>query len=151
MLDVERELFKLGIPIKTRHNEVAPGQFEVAPVYESSNLAADHQQLVMTFLRSVAEKYGFVCLLSEKPFAGVNGSGKRLNFSLGNATQGNLLDPGDTPHANAQFLVLCGAVIRAVNLHAKLLRAVVAGAGNDHRLILQQCATRVSWPIRLLN
>ena len=134
MLDVERELFKLGIPIKTRHNEVAPGQFEVAPVYESSNLAADHQQLVMTFLKSVAEKYGLACLLAEKPFAGVNGSGKHLNFSLGNATQGNLLDPGDTPHANAQFLVLCGAVIRAVSLHAKLLRAVVAGAGNDHRL-----------------
>ena len=134
MLDVERELFKLGIPIKTRHNEVAPGQFEVAPVFESSNLAADHQQLVMTFLKNVAEKYGLCCLLSEKPFAGVNGSGKHLNFSLGNATQGNLLDPGDTPHANAQFLVLCGAVIRAVSLHAKLLRAVVAGAGNDHRL-----------------
>ena len=134
MLDVESELFKLGIPIKTRHNEVAPGQFEVAPVYESSNLAADHQQLVMTFLKNVAEKYGLACLLSEKPFAGVNGSGKHLNFSLGNATQGNLLDPGDTPHANAQFLVLCGAVIRAVSLHAKLLRAVVAGAGNDHRL-----------------
>jgi len=134
MLDVERELFKLGIPIKTRHNEVAPGQFEVAPVFESSNLAADHQQLVMTFLKNVAEKYGLCCLLHEKPFAGVNGSGKHLNFSLGNATQGNLLDPGDTPHANAQFLVLCGAVIRAVSLHAKLLRAVVAGAGNDHRL-----------------
>src|SRR5260370_4171057 len=134
MLDVERELFKLGIPIKTRHNEVAPGQFEVAPVYESSNLAADHQQLVMTFLKSVAEKYGLACLLSEKPFAGGNGSGKHLNFSLGNPTQGTCLDPGDTPHANAQFLVLCGAVIRAVSLHAKLLRAVVAGAGNDHRL-----------------
>src|SRR5271165_3708408 len=134
MLDVECELFKLGIPIKTRNNEVAPGQFEVAPTYESSNLAADHQQLVMRFLKSVADKYGLACLLAEKPFAGINGSGKHLNFSLGNATQGNLLDPGDTPHANAQFLVLCGAVIRAVSLHAKLLRAVVAGAGNDHRL-----------------
>jgi glutamine synthetase len=134
MLDVERELFKLGIPIKTRHNEVAPGQFEVAPVYESSNLAADHQQLAMTFLKGVAEKYGLACLLAEKPFSGVNGSGKHLNFSLGNATQGNLLDPGDTPHANAQFLVLCGAVIRAVSIHSKLLRAVVASAGNDHRL-----------------
>src|SRR5260370_3578750 len=88
----------------------------------------------MTFLKSVAEKYGLACLLSEKPFAGANGSGKHLNFSLGNATQGNLLDPGDTPHANAQFLVLCGAVIPAVSLHAKLLRAVVAGAGNHHRL-----------------
>jgi glutamine synthetase len=134
MLDVECELFKLGIPIKTRHNEVAPGQFEVAPTYESSNLAADHQQLVMRFLKSVAEKHGLACLLAEKPFEGINGSGKHLNFSLGNSTQGNLLDPGDTPHANAQFLVLCGAVIRAVSLHAKLLRAVVAGAGNDHRL-----------------
>src|SRR6202045_4500541 len=134
MLDVERELFKLGIPIKTRHNEVAPGQFEVAPVYESSNLAADHQQLAMTFLKGVAEKYGLACLLAEKPFAGVNGSGKHLNFSLGNATQGNLLDPGDTPHANAQFLLLCGAVIRAVSIHSKLLRAGVASAGNDHRL-----------------
>jgi len=134
MLDVECELFKLGIPIKTRHNEVAPGQFEVAPVFESSNLAADHQQLVMRYLKSVADKYGLTCLLGEKPFAGINGSGKHLNFSLGNATQGNLLDPGDTPHANAQFLVLCGAVIRAVSLHAKLLRAVVSGAGNDHRL-----------------
>ncbi len=134
MIDLERELFKLGIPIKTRHNEVAPGQFEVAPVYETSNLAADHQQLVMTQLRSVAERYGMACLLSEKPFAGVNGSGKHLNFSLGNRTQGNLLDPGDTPHANAQFLVFATAVIRAVSIHARLLRAVVASAGNDHRL-----------------
>ncbi len=134
MIDVERELFKLGIPIKTRHNEVAPGQFEVAPVYETSNLAADHQQLVMTQLRSVAERYGMSCLLSEKPFAGVNGSGKHLNFSLGNRTQGNLLEPGETPHANAQFLVFATAVIRAVSLHAGLLRAMVASAGNDHRL-----------------
>jgi glutamine synthetase len=134
MMDVERELFKLGIPIKTRHNEVAPSQFEVAPVYESSNLAADHQQLVMSHLRSVAEKHGLACLLAEKPFAGVNGNGKHLNFSLGNATQGNLLEPGDTPHSNAQFLVFCAAVIRAVDLHGPLLRATVASAGNDHRL-----------------
>lgn len=134
MMECERELFKLGIPVKTRHNEVAPGQFELAPVYETSNLAADHQQLVMTTLRSVAEKYGMACLLAEKPFAGVNGSGKHLNFSLGNATQGNLLEPGDTPHANAQFLVFCAAMIRAVDIHAALLRAVVASAGNDHRL-----------------
>lgn len=134
MMEVERELFKLGIPVKTRHNEVAPGQFEIAPVYENSNLAADHQSLVMTTLRSVAEKYGMACLLAEKPFAGVNGSGKHLNISLGNSTQGNLLEPGDTPHANAQFLVFCTAVIRAVSIHAKLLRAVVASAGNDHRL-----------------
>ena len=134
MMDGERELFKLGIPVKTRHNEVAPAQYEIAPVYETSNLAADHQQLVMSTLRAVAEKYGMACLLAEKPFAGVNGSGKHLNFSLGNATQGNLLEPGDTPHANAQFLVFCGAMIRAVSIHSALLRAVVASAGNDHRL-----------------
>jgi glutamine synthetase len=134
MLEVERELFKLGIPVKTRHNEVAPGQFEVAPVFENANLATDHQQLTMVTLRRVAEKYGMTCLLHEKPFAGVNGSGKHVNFSIGNATQGNLLDPGDTPHANAQFLVFCAAVIRAVHRHGALLRAVVASAGNDHRL-----------------
>ncbi|HWL51085.1 MAG TPA: glutamine synthetase III [Chthoniobacteraceae bacterium] len=134
MMEVERELFKLGIPIKTRHNEVAPGQFEIAPVFENSNLASDHQQLVMAMLRTVAERSGMACLLHEKPFAGVSGSGKHVNFSLGNSTQGNLLDPGDTPHANAQFLVFCTAVIRAVSLHAELLRAVVASAGNDHRL-----------------
>ena len=134
MMDCERELFKLGIPVKTRHNEVAPSQYELAPVYETSNLAADHQQLVMSTLRGVAEKHGLACLLSEKPFGGVNGSGKHLNFSLGNSTQGNLLEPGDTPHANAQFLVFCGAMIRAVDLHADFLRAVVASAGNDHRL-----------------
>ena len=115
MLETERELFKLGIPAKTRHNEVAPGQFELAPVFENGNLATDHQQLTMVTLRRVAEKYGMVCLLHEKPFAGVNGSGKHVNFSIGNATQGNLLDPGDTPHANAQFLVFCAAVIRAVH------------------------------------
>ena len=134
MTEVERELYKLGIPVKTRHNEVAPGQYEIAPVFETSNLAADHQQLVMATLRTVAERYGMACLLSEKPFAGVNGSGKHLNFSLGNSTQGNLLEPGDTPHANAQFLVFCTAVIRAVDIHAPLLRAIVASAGNDHRL-----------------
>ena len=134
MMECERELFKLGIPVKTRHNEVAPSQYEIAPVYETSNLAADHQQLVMTTLRSVAQKYGLEALLAEKPFSGVNGSGKHLNFSLGNATQGNLLEPGDTPHANAQFLVFCGAMIRAVDIHAAFLRAVVASAGNDHRL-----------------
>jgi len=134
MLETERELFKLGIPVKTRHNEVAPGQFEVAPVFESSNLATDHQQLIMVTLKKVAERYGMACLLHEKPFAGVNGSGKHVNFSIGNTTQGNLLDPGDTPHANAQFLVFCAAVIRAVHKHGGLLRAVVASAANDHRL-----------------
>jgi glutamine synthetase len=134
MLDTERELFKLGVPIKTRHNEVAPAQYEIAPVFETSNVATDHQQLVMHTLKRTAEKYGMTCLTHEKPFAGVNGSGKHVNFSLGNATQGNLLDPGDTPHANAQFLVFCSAVIRAVSTHAALLRSVVASAGNDHRL-----------------
>lgn len=134
MHDAERELFKLGVPIKTRHNEVAPGQYEIAPVFETSNVATDHQQLIMHTLKSTATKYGMTCLTHEKPFAGVNGSGKHVNFSLGNSTQGNLLDPGDTPHANAQFMVFCAAVIRAVSTHAKLLRAVVASAGNDHRL-----------------
>jgi glutamine synthetase len=134
MLECERELFKLGIPVKTRHNEVAPAQYEVAPVFEQANLATDHQQLLMVTLRRVAEKYGMACLLHEKPFAGVNGSGKHVNFSIGNSTQGNLLDPGDTPHANAQFLIFCAAVIRAVHKHSGLLRAVVASAANDHRL-----------------
>ncbi len=134
MYDLDRELFKLGIPSKTRHNEVAPGQFEIAPVFESANQATDHQQLVMTVMKKVADKYGFACLLHEKPFAGLNGSGKHVNWSLGNSTQGNLLDPGETPHENAQFLVFAGAVIRAVSKFAPLLRAVVASAGNDHRL-----------------
>src|ERR1700737_4766281 len=134
MMDTERELFKLGIPAKTRHNEVAPGQFELAPVFENGNLATDHQQMTMVMLKRVAEKYGMVCLLHEKPFAGINGSGKHVNYSLGNATQGNLLDPGDTPHANAQFLVFCAAVIRMVHRWSGLLRAVVATAANDHRL-----------------
>ena len=134
MLECERELFKLGIPVKTRHNEVAPGQYEIAPVYESANIATDHQQLVMVTMKRVAEQYGMVCLLHEKPFAGVNGSGKHVNFSFGNATEGNLLDPGDTPHENAQFLVFCGAVIRAVHKFGGVLRAVVASASNDHRL-----------------
>ncbi len=134
MLEVERDLYKLGIPVKTRHNEVAPGQYEIAPVFESANLATDHQQLVMLTLRRVAEKYGMACLLHEKPFSGVNGSGKHVNWSLGSKSQGNLLDPGDTPHLNAQFLVFCAAVIRAVYKYQGLLRAVVASAGNDHRL-----------------
>ena len=134
MSEVERELYKLGIPVKTRHNEVAPGQFEVAPVFETSNLATDHQQLTMVTLKKIAKKHGMECLLHEKPFAGVNGSGKHVNYSFGNATQGNLLEPGDTPHENAQFLVFCAAVIRGVHKYSKLLRAVVATAGNDHRL-----------------
>jgi glutamine synthetase len=134
MLEVERELFKLGVPVKTRHNEVAPGQYEIAPLFESANLANDHQQLMMVTLKRVAEKYGMACLTHEKPFAGVNGSGKHVNWSLGSPSQGNLLDPGDTPHDNAQFLVFCAAVIRAVHKYQGLLRAVVASASNDHRL-----------------
>ena len=134
MFEAERELFKLGIPVKTRHNEVAPGQFEIAPQFESANIATDHQQLLMTTLRRTAEKHGMVCLTHEKPFAGVNGSGKHVNWSMGSASQGNLLDPGDTPHENAQFLLFCAAVIRAVHKYQGLLRAVVASASNDHRL-----------------
>ncbi|MGD8859718.1 MAG: glutamine synthetase III [Myxococcales bacterium] len=134
MQDVECKLYKLGIPAKTRHNEVAPGQFEIAPFHESANVATDHQQLIMTTLRNTAKEHGFLCLLHEKPFAGINGSGKHVNWSVGNATQGNLLDPGDTPHANAQFLVFCAAVIRGVHKFGPLLRAVIANASNDHRL-----------------
>jgi len=134
MIETEHELYKLGIPVKTRHNEVAPAQYEIAPVYEDANVATDHQQLTMTMLKRIANKYGMECLLHEKPFAGVNGSGKHLNWSLGNATQGNLLEPGDTPHENAQFLVFCAAVIRAVHKYSAVLRATIASAGNDHRL-----------------
>jgi glutamine synthetase len=134
MQDVEAQLYRLGIPAKTRHNEVAPGQFEIAPYFEAANVATDHQQLTMTVLRSTAKKHGFTCLLHEKPFAGVNGSGKHVNWSIGNASQGNLLDPGSTPHANLQFLVFCAAVIRGVHCYGPLMRAVIATASNDHRL-----------------
>ena len=134
MMDTERELFKLGIPAKTRHNEVAPGQFEIAPMFERANVAADHQQLLMTTFKRLAHKHGMECLFHEKPFEGINGSGKHVNFSLGNATEGNLLLPGDTPHENAQFLVFCAAVVRAVHKYGGLLRASVASASNDHRL-----------------
>ena len=134
MMDTERELFKLGIPAKTRHNEVAPGQFEIAPMFERANIAADHQQLLMTIFKTIAKKHGMECLFHEKPFAGVNGSGKHVNFSMGNAQFGSLLVPGDTPHENAQFLVFCAAVIRAVHTFGGLLRVSVASATNDHRL-----------------
>jgi glutamine synthetase len=134
MQDVEQQLYRLGVPCKTRHNEVAPGQFEIAPVYEPANVATDHQQLIMTLLRSTAKKHGMACLLHEKPFAGINGSGKHVNWSVGNSTQGNLLDPGNTPHENMQFLLFCGAVIRGIHRFGPLLRSVVATAGNDHRL-----------------
>jgi len=133
MLEVERDLYKLGVPVKTRHNEVAPSQYEIAPMYETANVAADHQHLVMRTLRRVAEKYGLTCLLHEKPFAGVNGSGKHLNWSLGTSKM-NLLEPGKSPQDNAQFLVFCAAVIRAVHKYSELLRVSIAHAGNDHRL-----------------
>jgi glutamine synthetase len=134
MMEVDIALYKLGVPVKTRHNEVAPAQYEIAPVFESSNLATDHQQLIMQTLQSVASRYGLACLIHEKPFAGINGSGKHLNWSIGGPKVGNLLQPGDTPHENMQFLVFCAAVIQAVNKHAVMLRGSVAGAGNDHRL-----------------
>jgi len=134
MQDVEDQLYRLGIPAKTRHNEVAPGQFEIAPFFEAANVATDHQQLLMTILKNTAKKHGLVCLLHEKPFKGINGSGKHVNWSVGNSTQGNLLDPGSTPHSNSQFLLFCAAVIRGVHKYGPLLRAAIATASNDHRL-----------------
>ena len=133
MNEVERELWKLGIPAKTRHNEVAPAQFELAPIFEELNLACDHNMLVMEVLRQTADRYGFVCLLHEKPFAGVNGSGKHNNWSIGYGKL-NLLNPGSDPHQNAIFLTVLAAIIEAVDLHADLLRSAVTGVGNDHRL-----------------
>jgi glutamine synthetase len=134
MMDSELELARLGVPVKTRHNEVAPGQYEIAPVFENSNVGSDHQQLTMQVLQRVARKYKLVCLLHEKPFAGVNGSGKHNNWSMGTNTGHNLMDPGDTPADNINFLFFCAAVIKAVDKHQGLLRASVAGIGQDHRL-----------------
>ncbi len=134
MQDAEDRLYRLGIPAKTHHNEVAPGQFEIAPYFEAANVAADHQQLLMTTLQNTAKDHGFICLMHEKPFAGINGSGKHVNWSVGNSTQGNLLDPGHTPEENLNFLLFCGAVIRGVHKYGPLLRAVIASASNDHRL-----------------
>jgi glutamine synthetase len=134
MLDTELELAKLGVPVKTRHNEVAPAQYEIAPTFENSNVGSDHQQLTMQVMQRVARKYGLVCLLHEKPFAGVNGSGKHNNWSMGTDTGHNLMDPGDTPAENISFLFFCAAVIKAVDKHQGLLRASVAGIGQDHRL-----------------
>lgn len=134
MADAEQQLFKLGVPVKTRHNEVAPAQYEIAPIFEDSNLATDHQMLMMDVLRRTASKYGMLCLLHEKPFAGINGSGKHNNWSMATDLGENLLNPGETPHDNAQFLVYCVAVIRAVAKYPELLRVTVATAANDHRL-----------------
>jgi glutamine synthetase len=134
MSEVELELYKVGVPVKTRHNEVAPSQYEIAPVFENANLAVDHQMMTMEMLKKIAPKYGLACLLHEKPFAGVNGSGKHNNWSLSDEFGSNLLGPGDTPHDNMQFLVFCAAVLKAVDKWQGLLRASIASAGNDHRL-----------------
>ena len=133
MNDVEHELWRLGVPAKTRHNEVAPAQFELAPMFEDLNLAVDHNMLIMDTLRLVADRHGFVCLLHEKPFAGVNGSGKHNNWSI-NYGNTNLLNPGNNPQQNAVFLTVLSGIICAVDTHADMLRATVAHAGNDHRL-----------------
>ncbi len=134
MSEVESELYKVGVPLKTRHNEVAPSQYEVAPIFENANVATDHQMMTMETLKRTAPKFGLACLLHEKPFAGVNGSGKHLNWSMSDDEGNNLLGPGASPHDNMQFLVFCAAVIRAVNRWQGLLRASIGSAGNDHRL-----------------
>ena len=134
MAEVEEELFRVGVPVKTRHNEVAPGQYELAPLFEVSHIASDHQMVTMEILRRVAERHGLKAILHEKPFAGVNGSGKHNNWSIATGTGVNLLDPQDDTHTNMQFLVFLCAVIRGVDIHADLLRASIAAAGNDHRL-----------------
>ena len=134
MMDLDRELWRLGIPAKTRHNEVAPGQFEMAPVYEPTSVGSDHNMIVMSTMRRLAPQHGLMLLIHEKPFAGINGSGKHNNWSMATDDGENLLDPGNDPHANDQFLAFLSAVIRGVNVHADLLRASIADAGNDHRL-----------------
>ena len=134
MHDLDEELWKLGIPAKTKHNEVAPCQHELAPIFDTTNVAVDHNQLMMEVMKKVADKHGFVCLLHEKPFAGINGSGKHNNWSMSTNTGVNLLEPGKTPAENTQFLVFLAAVIKAVDEYAELLRLSVASAGNDHRL-----------------
>ncbi len=134
MAEAEQELWRLGVPVKTRHNEVAPGQYEIAPLFEVSHIASDHQMLLMETLKRVAPRYGLSAILHEKPFAGVNGSGKHNNWAMATDTGVNLLDPQDETHTNMQFLVFLCATVRAVDLHADLLRAAIASAGNDHRL-----------------
>ena len=134
MKEFEIEAWKLGIPVKTRHNEVAPNQYELAPVYEEANIAIDHNQLVMDVMEKIARKHHFRILFHEKPFAGVNGSGKHNNWSIATDTGKNLLSPGKTPKNNLQFLTFFVNVIKAVHDHSDLLRAAIASAGNDHRL-----------------
>jgi glutamine synthetase len=133
-MDLDRELWRLGIPAKTRHNEVAPAQFEMAPVYEATSVGSDHNMIVMAMMRRLAPQHGLMFLIHEKPFAGINGSGKHNNWSMATNAGENLLDPGNDPHANAQFLAFLLAVIRGVNVHADILRASIADAGQDHRL-----------------
>jgi len=134
MEELDRELWRLGVPSKTRHNEVCPAQFEIAPIFESLNLAVDHNMVTMEVLRKTAEKHGLVCLLHEKPYAGVNGSGKHNNWSLCGPDGKNWLSPGSSPHENAKFMTMICALMKAVDTHADILRATVATAGNDHRL-----------------
>jgi glutamine synthetase len=134
MLELEKELYRLGVPVKTRHNEVAPGQFEIAPIFEASNVSADHQQLTMIMLKKIARKYDLACVMHEKPFAGLNGSGKHTNWSVSTSDGMNLLNPGEDPHTNMMFLFFCSAIIKAVYEYQDLLRASIASAGNDHRL-----------------
>jgi len=134
MEDLDRELWKMGVPTTTRHNEVAPSQYELAPVFENLNLAVDHNMLCMEVMQKVAEKHGLTCLLHEKPFSGINGSGKHSNWAIAGPDGKNWLAPGDNPHENAKFLVMLCAVIKAVDTYAELLRASIASAGNDHRL-----------------
>ncbi len=134
MEDLERELYRLGIPVKTRHNEVAPSQFEIAPIFENSVIAADHNTLTMEVIKRVANRNGLFCLLHEKPFKGLNGSGKHCNWSISNNKGENLLEPGKTPHQNLRFLAIIAIILKAVSDHADVLRASIASAGNDHRL-----------------
>src|SRR5262249_26675875 len=139
MAEVELELYKLGVPVKTRHNEVAPSQFETAPIFEEANIATDHNQLTMEILRKVSARHNFTVLLHEKPFAGINGSGKHNNWSMSvvgdkEIDGDNLLEPGKTPHQNVRFLLCLMAVLKGVHKHSGLLRAGIASAGNDHRL-----------------
>ena len=134
MKDLNIELWKLGVTAKTQHNEVAPAQHELAPIYETANIAVDHNQLVMETMKKVAGRHGMTCLLHEKPFAGVNGSGKHNNWSLGTDNGVNLLDPGDTPNENIQFLLVLACILKAVDTHADLLRQSASDVGNDHRL-----------------
>ena len=143
MRELDEELWKLGVFAKTEHNEVAPSQHELAPVFTTTNIACDHNQLAMEMMQKIARKHGMVCLLHEKPFAGVNGSGKHNNWSISTNTGTNLLEPGETPHENAQFLLFLVAVIKAVDDYQDLLRISVASASNDHRLGAQEAPPAV--------